>query len=69
MQIRRKGHFNLNETVCQMKADGMDVQSNDYLMITELDGHRTVLFKDGRILVHGTKDITAARALYQKYFS
>lgn len=52
----------------EMKAGGAAVEYNGYLMITALEGHRTVLFPDGRMLIHGTKDKREARSLYQKYF-
>lgn len=36
---------------------------NPYLVACEYNGHRLVLFRDGRMLVHGTKDVVAARKL------
>jgi sulfur carrier protein ThiS adenylyltransferase len=32
-----------------------------------VEPHRLVVFKDGRVLVHGTKDISEAKALYHRY--
>ncbi|NEY21660.1 thiamine biosynthesis protein MoeB [Bacillus ginsengihumi] len=69
VQIRHSEPFHLAKMVQQMKASGHHVQYNDYLIITELEGYRTVLFKDGRMLIHGTKDMLKARSLYQKYFA
>ncbi|QAV27104.1 thiamine biosynthesis protein MoeB [Neobacillus thermocopriae] len=69
VQIRHPHSFDLKEMAQQIKASGQKVQYNDYLMITELEGHRTVLFADGRMLIHGTKDLMDARSLYQKYFA
>ncbi|WHY03340.1 thiazole biosynthesis adenylyltransferase ThiF [Neobacillus sp. DY30] len=43
------------------------VQRNPYLLSYSVDTHRLVIFKDGRVLVHGTKDITEAKSLYHKY--
>ncbi|NWQ43367.1 thiazole biosynthesis adenylyltransferase ThiF [Bacillus sp. EB106-08-02-XG196] len=43
------------------------VQRNPYLLSYTVDTHRLVIFKDGRVLVHGTKDITEAKSLYHKY--
>lgn len=37
---------------------------NDYLIMHQSD-HRFVFFKDGRVLVHGTKDIRRAAELYR----
>ncbi|MDQ0971297.1 sulfur carrier protein ThiS adenylyltransferase [Neobacillus niacini] len=47
---------------------GGTVQRNPYLLSYTVNTHRLVIFKDGRVLVHGTKDITEAKSLYHKYF-
>lgn len=39
---------------------------NEHLIACQYLDHRMVLFKDGRILVHGTKDIVKAKALTAK---
>lgn len=39
---------------------------NPHLVACEFDGHRIVLFRDGRMLIHGTKDVTEARKLAAK---
>jgi molybdopterin/thiamine biosynthesis adenylyltransferase len=46
---------------------GGTVQRNPYLLSYTVNTHRLVIFKDGRVLVHGTKDITEAKSLYHKY--
>lgn len=46
---------------------GRTVQRNPYLLSFTMDHHRLVIFKDGRVLVHGTKNITEAKSLYHKY--
>ncbi|MEH7117619.1 thiazole biosynthesis adenylyltransferase ThiF [Neobacillus vireti] len=46
---------------------GGTVQRNPYLLSFMVEPHRFVIFKDGRVLVHGTKDISEAKALYHKY--
>ncbi|MBT2654670.1 thiazole biosynthesis adenylyltransferase ThiF [Bacillus sp. ISL-18] len=43
------------------------VQRNPYLLSFNVDPHRLVVFKDGRVLIHGTKDISEAKALYHRY--
>lgn len=43
------------------------VQRNPYLLSYTVSQHRLVVFKDGRVLVHGTKDISEAKALYHRY--
>jgi sulfur carrier protein ThiS adenylyltransferase len=46
---------------------GGTIQRNPYLLSYTVDPHRLVIFKDGRVLVHGTKDISEAKALYHRY--
>ncbi|WP_028546319.1 ThiF family adenylyltransferase [Paenibacillus taiwanensis] len=49
-------------------AWGSTVQSNDYLLAVHIDSYRLVMFKDGRILVHGTKDPVEARTIADRVF-
>ncbi len=49
-----------------MNQDGM-IQRNPFLLSYDLGSKRLVIFKDGRVLVHGTKDINEAKALYHRY--
>lgn len=44
-----------------------EVVVTDYLLRFEIPPYRLVLFPDGRLLVHGTHDLTAAKSLYAKY--
>ncbi len=46
---------------------GGTVQRNPYLLSYTVNPHRLVVFKDGRVLVHGTKDISEAKTLYHRY--
>lgn len=39
---------------------------NPHLIACEFDHHRIVLFKDGRMLVHGTKDVVKAKSIAAK---
>jgi sulfur carrier protein ThiS adenylyltransferase len=43
------------------------VQRNPYLLSFNVDPYRLVVFKDGRVLIHGTKDIAEAKVLYHRY--
>ena len=45
---------------------GYVVKGNPYLLSIESAKERIVIFKDGRALVHGTKDLTAAKTLYNR---
>ena len=45
-----------------------DLTANPYLLSFSVDGKRLVAFQDGRVLVHGTKDIIEAKTIYHRYF-
>lgn len=40
-----------------------NLKRNPHLAVCQFDGHRIVLFRDGRILIHGTKDIPTAKRI------
>lgn len=44
-----------------------EISHNAYLLSFSTDSHRMVVFKDGRVLIHGTKDIAEAKSLYYRY--
>ena len=46
---------------------GVNVSRNPYLLSFQTAQHRLVVFKDGRVLVHGTKTIPEAKTLYHRY--
>lgn len=43
------------------------VEKNPYLVSLTTGNHRLAIFKDGRVLVHGTKDVVEAKTLYHRY--
>lgn len=43
------------------------VSRNPYLLSFSTIEHRLVIFKDGRVLIHGTKSIPEAKTLYHRY--
>lgn len=43
------------------------VSRNPYLLSFSTAAHRLVIFKDGRVLIHGTKSISEAKTLYHRY--
>ncbi|MFU2033451.1 thiazole biosynthesis adenylyltransferase ThiF [Bacillus wiedmannii] len=45
-----------------------DLNVNPYLLSFSVEEMRLVAFKDGRVLVHGTKDISEAKTIYHRYF-
>ncbi len=44
-----------------------DVRCNPYLLELQSGSHRLVLFKDGRALIHGTKNTAEAKSLYHRF--
>ncbi|TYA13601.1 thiazole biosynthesis adenylyltransferase ThiF [Paenibacillus faecis] len=70
VQIRpaAKGKLSLPEVAAKLKKlpDGK-VETNPFLLSFSMDHLRLVLFEDGRALVHGTKDISEAKAIYDRY--
>jgi molybdopterin/thiamine biosynthesis adenylyltransferase len=70
VQIRpsKEGERDLMELKRVLVKRGMAVEENPYLLSLEIEKHRLVAFRDGRVLIHGTKDIQAAKSLYYRYF-
>lgn len=44
-----------------------DVKQNEYLVRFSIDGKEMTVFRDGRAIIKGTDDITAARSLYSRF--
>ncbi|CUB10220.1 Sulfur carrier protein ThiS adenylyltransferase [Bacillus cereus] len=51
-----------------LKGRVTDLNVNPYLLSFSVEEKRLVAFKDGRVLVHGTKDISEAKTIYHRYF-
>ncbi|HWO94830.1 MAG TPA: thiazole biosynthesis adenylyltransferase ThiF [Bacillus sp. (in: firmicutes)] len=58
---------NLEETAQLLENQHGQVEKNPYLISFTIGEHRLVLFKDGRVFVHGTNDIVLAKTLYHRY--
>lgn len=69
VQIRppAQGERDLEALEEVLVKQGGKVERNPYLLSFATGGHRMVIFKDGRVLIHGTKDINEARTLYHRY--
>ena len=57
----------LDELARLLSQQGRKVEKNPYLLSFAIGNYRLVVFKDGRVLVHGTKDIDEAKTLYHRY--
>ncbi|EKN69210.1 thiamine/molybdopterin biosynthesis ThiF/MoeB-like protein [Neobacillus bataviensis LMG 21833] len=68
VQIRPStiGEFSLEQLAGQLSALGYTVKGNPYLLSVDIGAERMVIFQDGRALIHGTKDLTHAKSLYQR---
>ncbi|HYK71529.1 MAG TPA: thiazole biosynthesis adenylyltransferase ThiF [Pseudoneobacillus sp.] len=68
VQIRppKQQNLVLSELAEQLKRLGYEVKGNPYLLSVEWPENRIVIFQDGRALIHGTKDLTQAKTIYQK---
>jgi sulfur carrier protein ThiS adenylyltransferase len=68
VQIRPMGgRRNLSELAAVLSGQGGQVEQNPYLVSYQTANHRLVFFQDGRVLIHGTKDIAEAKSLYHRY--
>lgn len=71
VQIRpaKAAKVKLPEVADRLRAIGLNVQENPYLVSIEVnDMQRVVLFGDGRMLVHGTKDLVEAKIIADRLF-
>lgn len=72
VQIRpaQKMLIDLQQTAQRLaKLEENEVSVTPFLVsMTMPSEQRLVIFRDGRVMVHGTKDIAEARTLYHRYF-
>ncbi|SDI73181.1 ThiF family adenylyltransferase [Natribacillus halophilus] len=58
--------FDLTHLEAKLQVHGK-TKRNPYLLSCVLDDHRLAIFQDGRVLIHGTKNIDHARDIYETY--
>ena len=70
VQIRppHKDEINFEQYKELLEGRSNDLNINPYLLSFSIEDKRLVAFKDGRVLVHGTKDISEAKTIYHRYF-
>ncbi|EJS64206.1 thiazole biosynthesis adenylyltransferase ThiF [Bacillus wiedmannii] len=70
VQIRppHKEEMNFERYKELLKDRVNNLNVNPYLISFSVEEKRLVAFKDGRVLVHGTKDISEAKTIYHRYF-
>jgi sulfur carrier protein ThiS adenylyltransferase len=68
VQIRPPAPMKRNlELVAETLSHQGKVEQNPYMVSFHIGAHRLAIFQDGRVLVHGTKDISEAKSLYHRY--
>lgn len=67
INFRRKTNLNLKGLAEQLKKTGK-VTCNEFLLrFSPNDKIMITIFKDSRVLIHGTNDITKAKSIYSQY--
>ncbi|CEA01504.1 Molybdopterin-synthase adenylyltransferase [Metalysinibacillus saudimassiliensis] len=57
--------YDLNQLAEQLRPHG-DIQQNDYLLSCQAEDYRIVVFKDGRVVIHGVPTIAQAKSIYYR---
>jgi adenylyltransferase/sulfurtransferase len=67
VQIRPSSvvHYDFDQMEVQFKKHGK-VDRNPYLLSCQIGDYRFVIFKDGRVFIHGTNDIQKAKNIYHR---
>ncbi|MBC5637403.1 ThiF family adenylyltransferase [Ornithinibacillus sp. BX22] len=63
VQVRSKREVHMEELARRLSEIGT-VHQNDFLLSVDYHSFRVVIFKDGRVLIHGTNSIEQARNIY-----
>lgn len=58
--------FVLDDIAQQLQTVATNIKTNRYLLSCTITNHRIVLFQDGRAIIHDTKDIDEATAIYKR---
>ena len=66
LRVPTPNNFSLKELSERLIGTVKDLLVNPYLLSCTFENHRFVLFKDGRAIVHGTKDSSVAIEIYNK---
>ncbi|WP_047986044.1 MoeB/ThiF family adenylyltransferase [Ornithinibacillus californiensis] len=63
VQVRAKREVHLDELAVRLSELGK-IHQNDFLLSLEYQEYRVVIFRDGRVLIHGTDSTEEARNIY-----
>lgn len=67
IRLRNVREWDLVSMAARVRSLDNETVYNTHLLSFQVEGHRIVAFKDGRVLVHHTKDTATARRLCAKY--
>lgn len=67
VQIRSPKQRPLLAIMNHLRPHVNDLKGNEYLISFQVEDVRVVVFKDGRALIHGTKEEEKAKRIYQRY--
>ncbi|MFC7394421.1 MoeB/ThiF family adenylyltransferase [Scopulibacillus cellulosilyticus] len=69
VQIRpgKEFHIDFEQLKKQFQHTNQQVEANDFLINIYLNDKRLVVFRDGRALIHGTKNEQEAKNIYQQW--
>lgn len=69
VQLRPAGTVqrDLEQLEALLEAQAENILRNPYLLSFSIGSRRMVVFQDGRVLIHGTKDTAEAKTLYHRY--
>ncbi|MDN4492596.1 thiazole biosynthesis adenylyltransferase ThiF [Ureibacillus aquaedulcis] len=67
IQIRppKPVEYNLDQLAIQLRPYG-EIQKNPYLLSLQAPDYRLVIFRDGRVVIHGIQDIQEAKSIYYR---
>lgn len=69
VQIRpqQRQHFAFSSISNRLKSIVDEIKENPFLISFQVEDVQVVLFRDGRALIHGTKEEERAKSIYQRY--
>jgi sulfur carrier protein ThiS adenylyltransferase len=69
VQIRpaTKATRDLEQLEKLLASENLKVECNPFLLSFSIEDKRLVVFKDGRVFVHGVRDIVQAKSIYHRY--
>ncbi len=68
-QLENKQQVDFNSIVKRLTREQLDVHYNDFLLYFDFETYQLTVFKNGRVLVHGTDELNVARKIYHHFFN